>query len=161
MKVDNSQIVREQDPRSLRELLFMAALVSALVVGLVLYAWPHLQVRQTGMASERLNREKERLIEQNRKLRLEKAALENLRRVEAIAAKQLGMQEPRPERVIVVERKEPLPDDARVARSDPAPAALAAAATPAPAVAPGPATLAPVEAPAPAATPSPGAKDLR
>ena len=129
MKVDNSQIVREQDPRSLRELLFLLTLVAVLVVGLVLYAWPHLQVRQTGMASERLNRERERLVEQGRKLRLEKAALQNLRRVEAIATRELGMGPPPPERLIVVERSQADQDSARVARSEVAP-------TPAPPPAP-------------------------
>ena len=118
MKVDNSQVVREVDPRSFRDLFSLLLLVAVLVVGLVLYAWPHLEIRQTGMATERMNREKERLIEQNRKLRLEKAALENLRRVEAIATRELGMATPAPERVIVVERPEAPPDDARLARAD-------------------------------------------
>ena len=118
MKVDNSQIVREVDPRSFRDLLSLLVLVAVLVVGLVLYAWPHLQLRQTGMATERLNREKERLIEQARKLRLEKAALENLRRVESIATKELGMTTPAPERVIVVERPESPPEAARLASGE-------------------------------------------
>lgn len=118
MKVDNSQIVREVDPHAFRDLLSLLVLVAVLVVGLVLYAWPHLQIRQTGMATERLNREKERLIEQGRKLRLEKAALENLRRVESIATKELGMATPAPERVIVVERPESPPEAARVASGE-------------------------------------------
>ena len=118
MKVDNSQVVREVDPRSFRDLVSLLVLVAVLVVGLVLYAWPHLEIRQTGMATERMNREKERLIEQNRKLRLEKAALENLRRVEAIATRELGMATPAPERVIVVERPEAPPDNARLAQAD-------------------------------------------
>ena len=118
MKVDNSQVVREVDPRSFRDLFSLLVLVAVLVVGLVLYAWPHLEIRQTGMATERMNREKERLIEQNRKLRLEKAALENLRRVEAIATRELGMATPAPERVIVVERPEAPPEDARSIRAE-------------------------------------------
>ena len=118
MKVDNSQIVREVDPHAFRDLLSLLVLVAALVVGLVLYAWPHLQIRQTGMATERLNREKERLIEQGRKLRLEKAALENLRRIESIATRELGMATPPPERVIVVERPESPPEAARVASGE-------------------------------------------
>ena len=118
MKVDNSQIVREVDPRSFRDLFSLLLLVAVLVVGLVLYAWPHLELRQTGMATERMNREKERLIEQNRKLRLEKAALENLRRVETIATRELGMAPPAPERVIVVEKPQPPAEDARLVRAD-------------------------------------------
>lgn len=118
MKVDNSQVVREVDPRSFRDLFSLLVLVAVLVVGLVLYAWPHLEMRQTGMATERMNREKERLIEQSRKLRLEKAALENLRRVEAIATRELGMAPPAPERLIVVERPEPPPEGARLASGE-------------------------------------------
>jgi len=119
MKVDNSQVVREVDPRSFRDLFSLLVLVAVLVAGLVLYAWPHLEIRQTGMATERMHREKERLIEQNRKLRLEKAALENLRRVEAIATRELGMATPAPERVIVVERPEAPSESARLARAEP------------------------------------------
>ena len=58
--------------------------------GLVLYAWPHLQLRETARAQDRMSRERERLLEENRKLRLEKASLENLRRVETIATRELG-----------------------------------------------------------------------
>jgi cell division protein FtsL len=118
VKVDNSQVVREVDPRSFRDLFSLLVLVAVLVAGLVLYAWPHLEIRQTGMATERMNREKERLIEQQRKLRLEKAALENLRRVETIATRELGMATPPPERVIVIERPEPPPASARLARAE-------------------------------------------
>jgi cell division protein FtsL len=118
VKVDNSQVVREVDPRSFRDLFSLLVLVAVLVSGLVLYAWPHLQIRQTGMATERMNRERERLIEENRKLRLEKAALENLRRVESIAVRELQMQTPPPERVIVVEPPEAPPAGARVASDE-------------------------------------------
>jgi cell division protein FtsL len=123
--IDNSRIVREVDPRSSRDLLVLLAVVLVLVAGFVLYAWPHLQVRQTSREAELLSRERERLIEQNRKLRLEKAALEDLRRVEAIATRELGMASPPPERLIVVERGDAAPDASRVASSSPVPAAEA------------------------------------
>jgi cell division protein FtsL len=122
VKVDNSQVVREVDPRSFRDLFSLLVLVAVLVTGLVFYAWPHLQIRQTGMATERMNRERERLIEQNRKLRLEKAALENLCRVESIATRELQLQTPPPERVIVVERPPVPPEGARVASAEATPA---------------------------------------
>ena len=49
--IDNSQVVREVDPRSSRDLWLLLVLVAALVGGLVLYAWPHLQLRQAGTAA--------------------------------------------------------------------------------------------------------------
>jgi cell division protein FtsL len=115
--VSNAHVVREVDQRASRDLLWLLLLVAALAGGLALYAWPHLAQRQTGMAMEQMYRERERLVEANRKLRLEKASLENLKRVEAIATRELGLQSPSPAQVIVVERGRSLPDAARVARS--------------------------------------------
>ena len=125
MRIDNSQVVREVDPRASRDLLGLAVLVLTLVGGLVLYAWPHLQIRETARAQDRMSRQRERLLEENRKLRLEKASLENLRRVENIAIRELGMQSPPAARVVVIERaRTPMPG-AQMAKELGAPAASA------------------------------------
>jgi len=71
--------------------LLLVVLVTLLAAGLGLYAWPALEIRRAGQAGALLDREKERLIEENRKLRLEKATLENLHRVEEVAVKELGL----------------------------------------------------------------------
>jgi cell division protein FtsL len=113
--IDNSQVVRELDPRSSRDLYWLLALVGVLVGGLSLYAWPHLQLRQTSYAAEQMDRERERLIEENRKLHLEKATLENLRRVETIAVRDLGLAPPNPERVVIVESQGDVPGGTRLA----------------------------------------------
>jgi cell division protein FtsL len=102
--IDNSHVVREVDPRTRGDLWRLLAVAGILVGGLVLYAWPHFQLRQAGIATEQMQRERERLLEENRKLRLEKATLENLRRVEAIARRDLGLAAPPPERTVVVEK---------------------------------------------------------
>ena len=122
--IDNSQVVREVDPRSSRDLFWLLALVAVLVGGLTLYAWPHFQLRQTSYATEQMAREKERLIEENRKLHLEKATLENLRRVETIAVRDLGLATPSPERVVVVESSGGAPEGGRLVsrREAPGPA---------------------------------------
>lgn len=116
--IDNSRVVRQVDPRSRREILLLILLVSVLAAGLGLYAWPALEIRRAGQAGALLDREKQRLIEENRKLRLEKAALENLRRVEAIAARELGLQAPAPERSLVVEVDKPRPPGHTVASAE-------------------------------------------
>jgi cell division protein FtsL len=113
--IDNSQVVREVDPRSSRDLWWLVAVVATLVFGLVLYAWPHLQVRQVDSERVRMSREHDRLVEVNRKLRLEKASLENLTRVEQIATRDLGLRPPAPESLVVVERVAPVPPGARLA----------------------------------------------
>jgi cell division protein FtsL len=113
--IDNSQVVRERDPRAGRELWLLLAVVAAHVAGLVLYAWPSLELRQTSQARARMERERERLIEENRKLRLERSTLENLRRVETIATRDLGLVAPPPEQVVIVDRPAPPPPEAQLA----------------------------------------------
>ena len=115
MRLDNSQIVRERDPRANRDIVWLLLGVAVLVCGAVLYAWPHLEMRQTGIATEQMQRERERLIEENRKLRLEKASLENLDRVEAIATRHLKLERPAAENVYIVEAPAPVPDGTRLA----------------------------------------------
>ena len=63
----------------------------------------------TTLAHEHMSKERERLLEENRKLRLEKAALENLHRVETIARRDLGLVTPAPEKLVVVEKPKELP----------------------------------------------------
>jgi cell division protein FtsL len=131
--IDNSQVVREVDPRSSRDLWWLVTVVGILVSGLVLYAWPHLQVREVDSARVRMSRERERLVEENRKLRLEKASLQNLRRVEQIAVRDLGLRPPPPESLVVVERPSTAPDNALLAGGSavvPGPVPAAPAATP-------------------------------
>jgi cell division protein FtsL len=100
-------VVRQVDPRSRREILLLILLVTVLAAGLGLYAWPALEIRRAGQTGALLDREKQRLVEENRKLRLEKATLENLHRVEEVAVKELGLAPPAPERSVVVEVEKP------------------------------------------------------
>jgi cell division protein FtsL len=113
--IDNSRVVRQVDPRSRREIFLLILLVAVLAAFLGLYAWPALEIRRADQAGVDLDREKQRLVEENRKLRLEKAALENLRRVEEVAGRELGLAPPAPERSIVVEVEKPLAPGQKVA----------------------------------------------
>ena len=101
--IDNSRVVREVDLQARRELRSVFILVLALVAALALYAWPGVELRQAGLDIMQLNREREHLIEQNRKLRLERASLQQLDRVEAIARRELHLSEPTAQSVLVVE----------------------------------------------------------
>jgi cell division protein FtsL len=115
VKLDNSQIVRERDPRAGRDLAFFLLVVAVLVAGLVLYAFPHLELRRSSIATEQMQRERERLAEENRKLRLEKASLEELSRIQTIAEKQLELKRPDASRVYVVEQPAAVPDGSKIA----------------------------------------------
>jgi cell division protein FtsL len=116
--IDNSRVVRQVDHQSRREIWWLILLVAVIAAGAGLYAWPALEIRRTGQAAIDLDREKERLLEENRKLNLEKSALENLTRVETIATRDLGLEAPAPEQSIVVEVPPPLPPGSLIADED-------------------------------------------
>jgi cell division protein FtsL len=101
--IDNSRLVRQMDPHSNRRLWSLLLLIGALVSGAVLYAWPQIEAFKTGLETAELHRDRERLIELNRKMRLEKAALEDLERIEALATRDLGFVAPSAESVVIVE----------------------------------------------------------
>jgi cell division protein FtsL len=116
--IDNSRVVRQVDPRSRSEIWLLIVLVALLAAGLGLYAWPALEIGRSRQESVQLYRQKEKLLEQKRKLQLERAALENLQRVETIAERDLGLQPPRAEQSVVVEIPTRAPKDTTVAREN-------------------------------------------
>ena len=116
--IDNSRVVRQVDLRTRREIWWLILLVAVVAAAAGLYAWPALEIRRAGQEAVELDREKERLLEENRKLNLEKSSLENLRRVETIATRDLGLAAPEAEQSIVVEVPPALPPGALVADDD-------------------------------------------
>ncbi len=103
----NSRVVREMDPRASRNLWLLLGLVAGLVVGMAFYAWPRLEAQRLDEMAEQMQRQRERLLEQNRKLLLEKASLENLERVQVIATRDLGLATPEPARLYVAVKLPP------------------------------------------------------
>ena len=113
--VDNSRVVRQVDLRTRREIWWLILLVAVIAGAAGLYAWPALEIRRAGQAAVDLDRERERLLEENCKLNLEKSALQNLNRVETIATRDLGLEAPAAARSIVVEVPPPLPPGSLIA----------------------------------------------
>ena len=113
--IDNRRVVRSRDDRMSKDLLWIGGVVLVLIALFVAYGWPRAALRDTGSSAGKLQREQEKLREENRELRLEKAALQDLTRVQVIATGSLGLQSPSPANVVVVERPQNLPRDSRIA----------------------------------------------
>ena len=113
--IDNRRVVRSRDDRMSRDLLWIGGTVLILTGLFAAYGWPRAALRDTGSSAGKLQREQEKLLEENRELRLEKAALEDLKRVQTIATGSLGLRSPPSSLVIVVERPQNLPRDSRLA----------------------------------------------
>ena len=97
--IDNSRLVKVEDPRRAREMRnFVIALcfLFALVMG---YAWQHFRAIEYGYKIEALRVQRNDLIDISRALRLEEASLRDPGRVDVIARK-MGLQPPQPGQVI-------------------------------------------------------------
>ncbi len=113
--IDNRRVVRSSDDRMQRDFLLYTAIALLFVVLFASFGVPRAVLRDTGSSVGKLQREHEKLLEQNRELRLEKASLQDLKRVQTIANTSLGLTSPAPADVIVVERPQNLPRDSRTA----------------------------------------------
>jgi cell division protein FtsL len=113
--IDNRRVVRSRDERMSKDLLWIGGVVLILIGLFVAHGWPRAALRDTGSTVGKLQREQEKLQEENRELRLEKAALQDLKRIQMIATDSLGLHSPETANVIVVERPQNLPKDSRVA----------------------------------------------
>lgn len=113
--IDNRRVVRSRDDRMSKDLLWIGGVVLILIGLFVAYGWPRAALRDTGSVAGKLQREQEKLREENRELQLEKATLQDLKRVQSIATGSLGLRSPDAANVIVVERPQNLPKDSRVA----------------------------------------------
>ena len=113
--IDNRRVVRSRDDRMSKDLLWIGGVVLVLIALFAAYGWPRAALRDTGSTAGKLQREQEKLLEENRELRLERAALQDLKRVETIAHESLGLRSPQSSDVIVVERPQNLPKDSRLA----------------------------------------------
>lgn len=113
--IDNRRVVRTRDDRMSKDFLWISGVVLILISLFVAYGWPRAALRDTGSSAGRLQREKEKLMEENRELRLQRATLQDLKRVQKVATDSLGLRTPLASDVIVVERPQTPPKDARVA----------------------------------------------
>ena len=77
--------------------LARAAMVLFLLVGAaIFYIWSHAQLMHMGMEVSDLDRERVEVLKENQRLRLERASLRNLNRIENYATNRLGMTYPDP-----------------------------------------------------------------
>ena len=97
--IDNSRIVKADDPERRREMRTYTATMSILFLLVMVYVWQHFSAIEVGYQVEVQKQQVEQLREQNRQLRLTEAQLSDPGRIDQIA-KQLGLDEPRPGQMV-------------------------------------------------------------
>ena len=90
----NQRLVKERDRARARDLKRVAWICAALLVPILFYVWQQVEFIRTGYQIEQLRAEKARLTEWNRQMKLERATLLNLKRIEALGRGRLGLVPP-------------------------------------------------------------------
>ena len=91
--IDNSRLVKVEDPRRSREMRHFALALGCLFLLVMTYAWQHFKAIEYGYQIESLKIQRDGMVEMNRELRLEDASLRNPERIDVMARK-LGLQSP-------------------------------------------------------------------
>jgi cell division protein FtsL len=91
--IDNSRLVKVEDPRRGREMRQFALALGCLFLLVMTYAWQHFKAIEYGYQIESLKIQRDAMVEMNRELRLEDASLRNPERID-VMARRLGLQSP-------------------------------------------------------------------
>src|SRR6202795_3001712 len=89
--IDNSRLVKLEDPRRSREMRQFGVALSCLFLLVMTYTWQHFKAIEYGYKVESLRSQRDGLLEMNRALRLEQASLRSPERIDKLA-REYGMQ---------------------------------------------------------------------
>jgi len=97
--IDNSRLVKLEDPRRNREMKQFGTALACLFLLVFTYAWQHFKAIEYGYQIESEKREIAGLTEMNHALRLEDASLRDPERIDVLA-RRMGLVPPEPGQVI-------------------------------------------------------------
>jgi cell division protein FtsL len=97
--IDNSRLVKADDPERRREMSQFTVAMSVLFLLVMVYVWQHFSAIEIGYHVEAQKLQVEQMREENRQLRLNEAQLTDPGRIDKIA-RQLGLDSPQPGQVV-------------------------------------------------------------
>jgi hypothetical protein len=97
--IDNSRLVKVEDPRRNREMKQFGTALACLFLLVFTYAWQHFKAIEYGYQIESAKRELTNLTEMNHALRLEDASLRDPERIDMLA-RRMGLVPPAPGQVV-------------------------------------------------------------
>jgi cell division protein FtsL len=116
--IDNSRLVKVEDPRRAREMRQFGIALGCLFVLVMAYAFQHFKAIEYGYKIEALKSQRDGLVEMNRALRLEEASLRDPERIDRLA-RELGLQSPQAGQVVRMDIAAPQASGAEVASLTP------------------------------------------
>jgi cell division protein FtsL len=112
--IDNSRLVKVEDPRRAREMRQFGIALCCLFIFVMSYAFQHFKAIEYGYKIEALKSQRENLVEMNRALRLEEASLRDPERIDRMA-REMGLQSPQAGQVVRMDTALPENSGAEVA----------------------------------------------
>jgi len=116
--IDNSRLIKVEDPRRTREMRQFGLALVCLFLLVMAYAFQHFKAIEYGYKIEALKSQRDGLVEMNRALRLEEASLRDPERIDRMA-RDLGLQSPQAGQVIRMDVAVPEASGAVVASMTP------------------------------------------
>jgi cell division protein FtsL len=104
--IDNSRLVKVEDPRRTREMRQFGVALACLFVLVMGYAFQHFKAIEYGYKIEALKSQRTSMVEMNRALRLEEASLRDPERIDRMA-RELGLQSPQVGQVVRMDSSMP------------------------------------------------------
>lgn len=97
--LDNTRLVKADDPERRREMRSFSIMMSVLFLFVMVYVWQHFSAIEVGYRVEAAKTQVEHLREENRQLHLNEAQLVDPERIDKIA-RELGLDVPQPGQVV-------------------------------------------------------------
>jgi cell division protein FtsL len=104
--IDNSRLVKVEDPRRTREMRQFGIALACLFLFVMTYAFQHFKAIEYGYKIEALKLQRTNLTDMNRALRLEEASLRDPERIDRLA-REAGLQSPQAGQVIQMDTSLP------------------------------------------------------
>jgi cell division protein FtsL len=104
--IDNSRLVKVEDPLRAREMRHFGIALGCLFLFVMAFAFQHFKAIEYGYKIETLKLQRDSLVEMNRSLRLEEASLRDPERIDKMA-RELGLQSPQAGQVIRMDTAAP------------------------------------------------------
>lgn len=92
--IDNTRLVKLDDPHRKREMRLFTIAMSVVFVLCTVYVWQHFRAIEYGYNIEAAKAERDRLVEENRALRMQEATLKDPQRIDKLA-RDMGLEMPR------------------------------------------------------------------
>ena len=100
--IDNSRLVKIEDPSHRREMKVFGSALACLFLLVMTFAWQHFKAIEYGYKIEALRTQRNELVDSNRTLRMQQAFLRDPERIDQLARK-MGLQTPTAGQVIRME----------------------------------------------------------